>query len=172
MSTTIASTVAAVPGLSITDEAHAPAAVRNGSATVKKAYASAQGFEEMLMQQLSQAMLQSSGLGGEGGSEGEESSGGSSGEGGMLTSLLPQALTEGVMREGGLGLATQLMSSLDPAASANAAGASASGGTASGAGASSQDASGGSAAGASAADAGADKAAALASVEASGGVAP
>src|SRR5580704_12011239 len=105
MSTPIAPTAAAGTGLSITDEAHAPAAVRNGSATVKKAYASAQGFEEMLLQQLSQSMLQSSGLGGEGGSEGEEGSEGSSGgEGGMLASLLPQALTEGVMREGGLGL--------------------------------------------------------------------
>jgi Rod binding domain-containing protein len=125
MSSPIAPTTAAT-GLSVTDEAHAPAAVRNGSASVKKAYASAQGFEEMLMQQLSQSMLQSSGLGGEGGGEGEEGSSGgsSSGEGGMLTSLLPQALTEGVMREGGLGLATQLMSSLDPAAAASAPGAS------------------------------------------------
>ena len=36
----------------------------------------------------------------------------------MLSSLLPQTLTEGVMRAGGLGLAGQLMSSLDPSASA------------------------------------------------------
>ena len=36
----------------------------------------------------------------------------------MLSSLLPQTLTEGVMREGGLGLAGQLMGSLDPSASA------------------------------------------------------
>jgi len=80
MSTPIAPAAVAATGLSITDEAHAPAAVRNGSATVKKAYASAQGFEEMLLQQLSQSMLQSSGLGGEGegGGEGEESSSGSS----------------------------------------------------------------------------------------------
>jgi Rod binding domain-containing protein len=154
MSTPIAPTAATGTGLSIADEAHAPAAVRNGSATVKKAYASAQGFEEMLLQQLSQSMLQSSGLGGEGGSEGEEGSEGSSGgEGGMLTSLLPQALTEGVMREGGLGLATQLMSSLDPAA-----GAAASGGTAP-----LQSASGGAAASA-------DAAAAGASVSSTGGV--
>jgi hypothetical protein len=125
---------AASTGLSITDEAHAPAAVRNGSTAVKQAYASAQSFEEMLLQQLSQSMLQSSGLGGEGGSEGEASSGegSSGGEGGMLTSLLPQALTEGVMREGGLGLATQLMSSLDPAAGAAAGATSAAGATTSG----------------------------------------
>jgi hypothetical protein len=165
MSTPIASTAAAGTGLSITDEAHAPAAVRNGSATVKKAYASAQAFEEMLLQQLSQSMLQSSGLGGEGGSEGEESSGegSSGGEGGMLTSLLPQALTEGVMREGGLGLATQLMSSLDPAAGAAASGASAAGATTSGGTASLQSASGGEAAATGSPVVGA-------SVEATGGV--
>jgi Rod binding domain-containing protein len=165
MSTPIAPTTTAATGLSITDEAHAPAVVRNGSATVKKAYASAQGFEEMLLQQLSQSMLQSSGLGGEGASEGEESSGeGSSrGEGGMLTSLLPQALTEGVMREGGLGLATQLTSSLDPAAGAAASGASAAGATTSGGTAPLQSASAGEVAAAGSAAAGA-------SVDSTGGV--
>jgi Rod binding domain-containing protein len=183
MSTPIAPTAAAGTGLSIADEAHAPAAVRNGSATVKHAYASAQDFEEMLLQQLSQSMLQSSGLGGEGGGEGEESSG-SSGEGGMLTSLLPQALTEGVMREGGLGLATQLMSSLDPAAGTAATGAIAAGGAVAGGAAAGGTAAGVSAAGATPAAgtaptqsasggsaAGTGTAAAGASVNASGGVA-
>jgi hypothetical protein len=185
MSMSIAPTTAAT-GLSVTDEAHAPAAVRNGSASVKKAYASAQGFEEMLMLQLSQEMLQSSGLGSEGGSEGEgeegSGAGGSGGEGGMLASLLPQALTEGVMREGGLGLATQLMSSLDPAATAagaaSAAGAGTTGGTTA-----LQSASDGAAAGAGSTAAGtgigagtstgarAGAAAAGTSVQASGGVA-
>jgi Rod binding domain-containing protein len=180
MSSPIAATTAAT-GLSVTDEAHAPAAVRNGSASVKKAYASAQGFEEMLMQQLSQEMLQSSGLGSEGGSEGEEGSGagGSGGEGGMLASLLPQALTEGVMREGGLGLATQLMSSLDPAAAA-AGGASAAGAGTTGGTTALQSASGGAAATGAGTSAGAGAgtgigggagaAVAGASVQASGGV--
>jgi Rod binding domain-containing protein len=110
-------------GVPVVDEARAPAAVRNGSSAVKQAYSSAQGFEEMLMQQLSQSMLASGGLG-EVSSEGEEGSGeegGSSESSGALSSLLPQALTEGVMREGGLGLASQLMRSLDPAASSTAA---------------------------------------------------
>jgi len=112
-------------GLPPTSEARAPLAVRDGSAAVKQAYASAQGFEEMLLQQLSQSMLQSSGLGGEGEAGGEESSGAgeSSGGGAMLTSLLPQTLTEGVMRQGGLGIASQLARSLDPAASAGTTGA-------------------------------------------------
>jgi hypothetical protein len=112
-------------GLPVVDEARAPAAVREGSSAVKQAYSSAQGFEEMLMQQLSQSMLASGGLG-EGGSEGEAGSGeeaGSSEDGGALSSLLPQALTEGVMREGGLGLAAQLARSLAPAGNSTAAGA-------------------------------------------------
>jgi hypothetical protein len=127
-------------GLPVLDEAHAPASVRNGSASVKQAYASAQGFEEMLLQQLSSSLVQSSGLSGEGESSGEGSSeegsseaGGAAG-GGMLSSLLPQTLTEGVMRAGGLGLAGQLLHSLDPSASAAApvsGGASASAGAAS-----------------------------------------
>ncbi len=114
-------------GLSVVDEAHAPASVRNGSASVKQAYSSAQGFEEMLLQQLSSSLVQSSGLSGEGessgegsGEEGSSEAGGEAG-GGMLSSLLPQTLTEGVMRAGGLGLAGQLMHSLDPSASATSA---------------------------------------------------
>jgi len=156
MSTAIAATSpAAASSSSIVDEAHAPAAVREGSKTVKQAYASAQGFEEMLLQQLSQEMLQSSGLGGEGSSEGEAGSGGEGGSaesgGGALASLLPQALTEGVMREGGLGLATQLMHSLDPAAGIGATGASATGAGASSAGTTGASATGGTTAGETAA---------------------
>ena len=107
----------------VVDEARAPASVRNGSASVKQAYATAQGFEEVLLKQLSSSLVQSSGLSGEGesgegsGEEGSSETGGEAG-GGMLASLLPQTLTEGVMREGGLGMAGQLMHSLDPAASA------------------------------------------------------
>jgi hypothetical protein len=115
----------AAGGAPVLDEAHAPASVRNGSATVKQAYSSAQDFEEMLLQQLSSSLVQSSGLSGEGESSGEGSGEEGSPEGGgaasMLSSLLPQTLTEGVMGAGGLGLAGQMMSSLDPSASTTAA---------------------------------------------------
>lgn len=110
----------AATGLPALGEANAPASVRNGDAAVKQAYAAAKGFEEMLLQQLSQSLTQSSGLSGEGeGGAGGEGSPGGSGEAGMgmLASLLPQTLTEGVMREGGLGLAGQLAGTLDPTAS-------------------------------------------------------
>ena len=121
---------AASSGLPVASQVDLPAAVREGSPAVKQAYARAQGFEEMLLGQLSQSLVQSSGLGGEGegegGEAGAEGSGASGGEaaGGMLASLLPQTLTEGVMRQGGIGLATQLMGALDPGAGAQAAGAS------------------------------------------------
>jgi hypothetical protein len=113
----------AAGGLPARSEANAPASVRNGDAAVKQAYAAAKGFEGMLLQQLSQSLTQSSGLSGEGegGAGGESPGGEGSGAGGeagmgMLASLLPQTLTESVMREGGLGLATQLVGALDPTA--------------------------------------------------------
>jgi hypothetical protein len=119
----------AATGLPALSEANTPASVRNGDAAVKQAYTAAKGFEEMLLQQLSQSLTQSSGLSGEGegGAGGEGSNGegspGVSGEAGMgmLASLLPQTLTESVMREGGLGLATQLTGALDPTTSSTRA---------------------------------------------------
>jgi hypothetical protein len=119
----------AATGLPVVDEARGvggvPNYVRDGSTAVKQGYATAQGFEEMLLQQLSQSLAQSSGLSGEGeGSEGSGEAGspegGGEAGGGVLSALLPPTLTESVMREGGLGLATQLMSALDPSAVASA----------------------------------------------------
>jgi hypothetical protein len=131
MSTPLPTTPIASPaGLPIVNQALEPASVRNGSPAVQKAYASALNFEAMLVQQLSQALTQGTGLGGEEGSEegmGGASGGGSEGASGpagggavnsQLASLLPQALTEGVMRQGGLGLAKQLVGALAPEATA------------------------------------------------------
>jgi hypothetical protein len=118
-----ASLSAAVPIVSATS---IPASVRGGSPAARKAYETALDFEQMLVGQLSQGLVQNSGLGGEGEGEGEgagEVSGeagvsgqaGSAGAG-LLSALAPQALTEGIVRQGGLGLAGQLMRALDPAA--------------------------------------------------------
>jgi len=86
-----------------------PAWVRNGSPATKQSYAAALSFEEALVQQLSQTLVQSSGLGGEQSSEsGEEQATGGPASG-ELSSLLPQSLTEGVMSTGGLGLAAELV---------------------------------------------------------------
>jgi Rod binding domain-containing protein len=87
-----------------------PAWVRKGSAATQKAYETALAFEQMLVEELSQSLTASSGLGGESGAEGEssESSSSSGGASGPLSSMLPQALTNGVMSAGGLGLAAQM----------------------------------------------------------------
>lgn len=96
-----------------------PAFVRNGSTTVKNAYKEAVGFEEMLAEQLSKSMSEAGGLaesgsegGSEGGGEGEEGGGSMS----LVSSMLPQTLAESLTRGGGLGLATQLTTEIDPSA--------------------------------------------------------
>ena len=80
----------AATGPSVVDEAHAPATVRNGPASVKQAYASAQGFEEMLLQQLSSSpwcrAVGSPGKGNpvKGSGEGSSEAGGAAGGGSAL----------------------------------------------------------------------------------------
>lgn len=115
-------------GLPPIDPAFEPASVRSGSPAAQKAYASALDFESMLVQQLSQSLTETSGLGGgEGESESEVSDGvgGDRGVGGdpvttQLSSLLPQTLTNSVMSHGGLGMAQQLMGTLLPAGASSA----------------------------------------------------
>jgi Rod binding domain-containing protein len=109
-------------GVSPVTSASEPAAVREGSPKAKQAYETARNFEAVLMQQLSQQLVKSSGLEGEGGgSTGGEEEGGaqessSAGGSGTLSSFLPQVLTEALMRGGTLGIANQLTLALDPSA--------------------------------------------------------
>jgi Rod binding domain-containing protein len=124
-------------GLPIVNQASEPEWVRRGSASTKKAYESALAFEEMLVEQLSQSLAKTGGVDAEtsqegagGSEEGSTQSGAGTGE---LSSLLPQALTGGVMRAGGLGLAAQMTRELEGIASTQsthaARGTAASGGT-------------------------------------------
>jgi len=111
-------------GLRSVTSADVPAAVRDGSPKAKQAYETARGFEEVLMNQLSQQIVKSSGLEGEGSgsASGEEEAGSgessSGGGAGTLSSFLPQILTEALMRGGTLGVANQLTRAIDPAAAA------------------------------------------------------
>lgn len=108
-------------GLPALSPASEPAFVRNGSPAVKSAYQEALGFEGMLVEQLAQSMAKTGGLG-EGGGLGEsaEASGEGEAEGGngasLLTSMLPQTLSEALTKGGGLGLASRLTTEIDPAA--------------------------------------------------------
>ncbi len=107
-------------GLPIVNQALEPASVRNGSPARQQAYARALDFEGMLVQQLSQSLTAVGGLTEDGG-EGAEGGAGTA-IGGGLSSLMPEALSNGVMSQGGLGLATQLMEDLEPVGGAAAAG--------------------------------------------------
>lgn len=109
-------------GLPTVNQTLEPAWVRKGSAATQKAYETALAFEQMLVEELSQSLTASSGLGGESGAEGEslEGSSGSGGASGPLSSMLPQALTSGVMSAGGLGLAAQMTRQLAGAAAQGA----------------------------------------------------
>jgi len=120
-------------------QASEPAWVRKGSAATQKAYETALAFEQMLVEELSQSLTATSGLDGESGQEGESSEGssGSGGASGPLSSMLPQALTSGVMSAGGLGLAAQMTRQLAGAAANGAGkGGATTGGTSAGTGAS------------------------------------
>jgi hypothetical protein len=100
-------------GLPVVNQAFEPEWVRHGSAATQQAYESALSFEQTLVEQLSQSLATASGLGGGSSQEGESgseeggSSGGDAGDS-QLSSMLPQALTAGVMNAGGLGLAAQM----------------------------------------------------------------
>jgi hypothetical protein len=126
-------------GLPAVNQTLEPAWVRHGSASTQKAYETALAFEQMLVEELSQSLTASSGLGGESGEEGESAEGSSGGGGGgasgPLSSMLPQALTSGVMSAGGLGLAAQMTRQLAGAGAQGAGGGGATtGGTSAGAG--------------------------------------
>ncbi len=126
--------IEASTGLPAVNRALEPAWVRHGSASTQKTYETALAFEEMLVQQLSRSLTATSGLEGgasQGGEAGAEEGGSSSFGTSQLSSLLPQALSNGVMSAGGLGLAAQLTRELQ---STQGMQGSASGGTAASAG--------------------------------------
>jgi Rod binding domain-containing protein len=100
-----------------------PADIRNGNAQAKQAYQEALGFEDVLMQQLTQQLAATVTSPGGDSSGSGDSSVSSSGSGGMLgsdpstnafASLIPTALTQSIMSGGGTGMADQLARALDP----------------------------------------------------------
>jgi hypothetical protein len=89
-------------GLPPIDRSLLPADIRTATAARKDAYEAGLGFERLLVQQLSESLADSAG----------EALGGGS----PYAMLLPEALTDGVMNGGGLGLARQLADAMEPAA--------------------------------------------------------
>ncbi len=103
-------------GLPPIDASQLPADVRTAPPARQSAYEAGLGFEQMLVQQLSQSLTDSS----DDTTSSDDSSGASDGLGSdsPYSSLLPDALTSGVMDAGGLGLARQLMDAMAPPAPA------------------------------------------------------
>jgi Rod binding domain-containing protein len=93
-------------GLPPIDQALLPADIRTAAPARRDAYTAALGFERLLVQQLTQSLARSTG----------EALGGNS----PYASLLPDALADGVMGGGGLGLARQLTDAIAPARAATA----------------------------------------------------
>jgi Rod binding domain-containing protein len=107
------------------DQALLPASVRNGTTAQKNAYTTALGFEQMLVDQLSQELASTtqtdgtSDSGDDSGSSDDSTTsssllGGSDPATSTYAQMLPTALTQGVMSAGGLGVAQEIASSLDP----------------------------------------------------------
>ena len=103
------------------DAANEPADIRNGNATAQKAYQEALGFEDILVQQLTQQLASTVTSPSDDGSSDDGS--GDSSSGGILgsdpstsefASMIPTALTQSIMSSGGLGMAQQLAQAIDP----------------------------------------------------------
>ncbi len=99
-----------------------PADIRSGDARAKQAYQEALGFEDILMQQLTQQLAATVTSPG-GDSSDSSGSTDSSSSGGMLgsdpstnafASLIPTALTQSIMSGGGVGVADRIARAIDP----------------------------------------------------------
>jgi hypothetical protein len=84
------------------DQTPLPRDIRTAAPARKDAYEAGLGFERLLVQQLSQSLTESA----------RDAMGGDS----PYAMLLPDALTDGVINGGGLGLARQLADAIEPPA--------------------------------------------------------
>lgn len=90
-----------IGGLPPVDAAKLPADIRDAAPARRDAYSAALGFEQMLVQQLTTQLAESA----------RSAMGGDS----PYASMLPQAMADGVMDAGGLGLARQMTDAIAPA---------------------------------------------------------
>ncbi len=88
------------------DSALLPADIRQAPQSRKDAYTASLGFEQMLVQQLTESLADSA----------RSAMGGDS----PYANMLPQAMADGIMGAGGLGLARQLTDAMAPADTSSA----------------------------------------------------
>jgi Rod binding domain-containing protein len=106
------------------DPALEPAEIRNGNAQAKQAYQEALGFEDILMQQLTQQLADTvTSPGGDSSDSSDSSDSTDSSSYGILgsdpstsafASMIPTALTQSIMSAGGVGIADSLARAIDP----------------------------------------------------------
>jgi Rod binding domain-containing protein len=119
LSAAVGSPSLATGALPAIDQATEPASVRNGDQAAKNAYQTGLAFEQMLDNELTQTL--SSTISGTGSSDDglggttDQSDGSANPEAGAFSSMLPDALTSGLMSGGGTGVAMQIAQGIDPA---------------------------------------------------------
>jgi hypothetical protein len=121
------SSLGADAGIPALNTSTIPAAVRDGDSKAREAYVEGLTFENELVQQLTQQIVsnmsdagslsgtdasEAGGAGDSTGDEGASSLLGSSDSG--YSSLIVQALSDGIMDDGGLGIASEIAAAADP----------------------------------------------------------
>jgi Rod binding domain-containing protein len=107
------------------DQSQLPASIRNGTPAAKQAYQTALGFEQILVNELTQEMASTVTNPDDGSSTdgSSDDSSGADGTSGLLGSdaassvysqMMPDALTSSIMSSGGTGIALELAKALDP----------------------------------------------------------
>jgi Rod binding domain-containing protein len=93
------------------DNSLLPAEIRNGSASDKKSYQAALGFERMLLGELTKAMADTAKPAG-GGDDADSSGQPEDAASSMYMQMLPDQLADAVTKNGGLGLAQSFYDSV------------------------------------------------------------
>jgi Rod binding domain-containing protein len=131
LSASAATTPLASAGLPTVDQATEPASVRAGGQAAKNAYETGLAFEQMLDNELTQTL--SSTISGTGSSDDglgattdptDPSGASADPAASAFSSMLPNALSTGLMTSGGTGVAMQIARSIDPALTSPGPGAS------------------------------------------------
>lgn len=107
------------------NQASIPSAVRNGDKHAQQAYVEGLAFEQLLLNQLSSQLartMTTDGVGDPLSTDGATGAGGGAGASsadGAFAGLIPPALTGSIMSAGGLGIAAEVASALDPSLAAD-----------------------------------------------------
>ena len=99
-------------GLNPIDASLLPAEVRNGTARDRQLYTAALGFEQQLTRQLAQSLVDATRPQDGDSSSDEDGSSSEDGSSNQYAQMLPDALTQSITSDGGLGLAPELWRAL------------------------------------------------------------